>query len=241
MVALKNLLEKMIINTRPIDLAKKANALLQKANLEFLHIPLTKIKKLTPSSEELSWIESLEEFDSIIFTSQSAVKYGVFYLERKKFIPSIISIGLATQDTLRKSNLSSKVPLTHDSEGLAELIKKNSYKRCLVFCGNKIPRLAHHTKVKIKKFSCYESQDDANPSVDKIKGLIGSVVLIYNLQSLKVLLDHLKMNHLKQLNLVVASKRIQKNAVSMGADNCLVAEGPYDEDMIRAAIGVLGR
>ena len=95
----------MIINTRPIDLAKKTNALLQKANLEFLHIPLTKIKKLTPSSEELSWIESLEEFDSIIFTSQSAVKYGVFYLERKKFIPSIISIGLATQNTLKKSKI----------------------------------------------------------------------------------------------------------------------------------------
>ena len=49
------------------------------------------------------------------------------------------------------------------------------------------------------------------------------------------------MNYLKQLNLVVASKRIQKNAASMGVDNCLVAEGPYDEDMIKAAIGRLGR
>ena len=46
----------MIINTRPIDLGRKLNVLLQKYKCSFTHIPLTKVVKIQPSEKAKHYI-----------------------------------------------------------------------------------------------------------------------------------------------------------------------------------------
>ena len=66
----------MIINTRPIDLGKKTNFLLQKSKCRFIHLPLTKIIKTEPSAKALQNVNNLSNYDLLIFTSQSSVIHG---------------------------------------------------------------------------------------------------------------------------------------------------------------------
>ena len=54
----------MIINTRPIDLAKKTNLLLGESNCNFMHLPLTKIINKVPSSESLRYLKNLKSYDA---------------------------------------------------------------------------------------------------------------------------------------------------------------------------------
>ena len=130
----------MIVNTRPADLGQKTNSLLESSHQNFVHIPLTRILETEPPSKTLEYINNLKGYDVLIFTSQSAVIYGrKFYQEAivaNINIP-ILAIGLATQESLLKFQLTSSTPPTFDSAGLANVIKEMGYKKCLVFCGNK--------------------------------------------------------------------------------------------------------
>ena len=59
--------------------------------------------------------ESIKDYDAVIFTSQSAATYGAKFCQEdllaNKNMP-ILAIGLATQKTLQKFNLSSSIPPT---------------------------------------------------------------------------------------------------------------------------------
>ena len=153
----------MIVNTRPIDIGQKTNILLERSDCNFVHLPLTQILKTEPSSQALKCLKNLRNYDAVIFTSQSAARHGAKffqeeYLNHKK-IP-VISIGLATQNSLLKLNISSSVPPTYNSSGLATVIKEKSYKKCLVFCGEKNPRILSMTNADIDTFPCYVSHDE---------------------------------------------------------------------------------
>ena len=71
----------MIINTRPLTLANKTNQLLKGSGIDFLHNPLTKISSISPSDEDLLKLRQLDSYDVIIFTSQSAAKFGASFLK----------------------------------------------------------------------------------------------------------------------------------------------------------------
>ena len=71
----------MIVNTRPADLSQHTNSLLEKSKQNFIHIPLTKIVKIDPPLEALQHINSLQDYDALIFTSQSSVTYGYKFLQ----------------------------------------------------------------------------------------------------------------------------------------------------------------
>ena len=47
----------------------------------FLHNPLTKISSISPSDEDLLKLRQLDSYDVIIFTSQSAAKFGASFLK----------------------------------------------------------------------------------------------------------------------------------------------------------------
>ncbi len=149
----------MIVNTRPADLSQHTNSLLEKSKQNFIHIPLTKIVKTDPPLEALQHINNLQDYDALIFTSQSSVTYGYKFLQETSFndnnIP-IIAIGLATQKALQKFNLASSIPPTFDSIGIANVIKEMDFKKCLVFCGEKDPRILTLTDADIDTFPCYE-------------------------------------------------------------------------------------
>jgi len=159
----------MIVNTRPKDLSQKTNALLERSGKEFIHIPLTKIVKTDPPIKAMQHIKNLKNYDVVIFTSQSAVRYGAKFFQESPFsninIP-ILAIGLATQKALDKLNLTSSIPSTFNSEGLANVIEKMGYKKCLVFCGEKKPQILSLTDANIDTFPCYASNDEKNIVLD---------------------------------------------------------------------------
>ena len=230
----------MIINTRPEELGQKTNLLLEKYECNFVHLPLTQILKKEPSSQALKYLKNLSNYDAVIFTSQSAVWHGAKFFQEKylnyKVIP-IISIGLATQDSLLKLNISSTIPPTYDSSGLATVIKEKAYKKCLVFCGQKNPRILHMTNADIDTFPCYVSHDETKVDFRKIKDFKKLIILIYTQQSLEVLTREFKADKIQEIILIAASERIQQSSKDYGFTRCIVAESPHDTEMVQAALG----
>ena len=229
----------MIVNTRPADLCQKTNSLLARSQQNFIHIPLTRILKTEPSLQALKYINNLKDYDVLIFTSQSAVIHGTKFFKEalvaNKKIP-ILAIGLATQESLNKFNLDSSIPPTFDSAGLAHVIKEMDYKKCLVFCGEKNPRIISLTDSDIDTFPCYASHNETIIDISKIRDKDKLIILIYTHQSLKVLIKELPMNKNQQVIFIVASKRIAELTKEYGFRNVILAESPHDKDMVEAAL-----
>jgi uroporphyrinogen-III synthase len=229
----------MIVNTRPLDLSQKTNSLLARSQQSFIHIPLTRILKTEPSLKALKYIKNLQNYDVLIFTSQSAVIHGAKFFKEalvaNKKIP-ILAIGLATQESLNKFNLDSSIPPTFDSAGLALVIKEMGYKKCLVFCGDKNPRIISLTDSDIDTFPCYASHNETIIDISKIRDKDKLIILIYTHQSLKVLIKELPMNKNQQVIFIVASKRIAELTREYGFRNVILAESPHDKDMVEAAL-----
>ena len=229
----------MIVNTRPADLGQKTNSLLESSHQNFVHIPLTRILETEPPSKTLEYINNLKGYDVLIFTSQSAVIYGrKFYQEAivaNINIP-ILAIGLATQESLLKFQLTSSTPPTFDSAGLANVIKAMGYKKCLVFCGEQNPRIVTMADADIDAFPCYASHDETNVDVSKIRNETKLVVLIYTHQSLKVFIKEMPANENQEAVLIVASRRIEELAKEYGFRKIVLAESPHDKEMVKAAL-----
>ena len=148
----------------------------------------------------------------------------------------ILAIGLATQKSLRKFNLTSSIPPTFDSAGLANVIKKMGYKKCLVFCGDKNPRIATMTDAELDSFPCYASHDETNIDFSTIRDESNLEVLIYTHQSLKVFMNELPVNKKQAVVLIVASRRIEELAKEYGFRKIVLAESPHDKEMVKAAL-----
>ena len=139
-------------------------------------------------------------------------------------------------ESLKKINLSSTTPPTFDSYGLAKVIKEKGYKKCLIFCGEKKPRILSLTDIEIDTFPCYASHDEAKIDLSKIQDQDKLVVLIYTQQSLEVLVRELPRKKVQNIILVAASKRIKELSLKYGFKNCILADSPHDEEMIKAAL-----
>ena len=229
----------MIVNTRPSVLANKTNELLARSGIEFMHQPLTKILSISPSAQALSKLKQLDSYDVIIFTSQSAAKFGAPYLQEymsKNLNLSIMAIGLATQRILNQHGLVSDVPQDFNSSGLAVLIEQSKHEKCLIFCGEKKPQLSLHTQIQLDTFSCYKVVDEESLELNRITGNQRAIFLVYNTQTLEVLIRNTQAADLEKLNLIVSSLRIQETALAHGVKGCVVAESPHDEEMTEAAI-----
>jgi len=232
----------MIVNTRPKEIGEKTNSLLINLKCNFIHLPLTEIKKFEPPAAAKILLDKLGNYDAVIFTSQSAVKFGIKFFKEKfeaaKYIP-VISIGLATQSCLNELGISSDVPQTFDSEGISNLIKKRAYRKCLVFCGDKSPQLISMTDAEIDIFPCYKSLDKKNVDFKRIKKLDGSVILIYTHQSLEILVKNLTTYEMEKIILICASERILKLALNYSFEDCVLAESALDKHILDAAIQMI--
>ena len=232
----------MIVNTRPKEIGEKTNNLLIELKCNFIHLPLTEIKKFEPPGASKILLDKLGNYDAVIFTSQSAVKFGIKFFQEKfetaKYIP-VISIGLATQSCLSELGISSDVPKTFNSEGISNLIKKRAYRKCLVFCGDKSPQLISMTNAEIDLFPCYKSQDNKNIDFERIKKLDASVILIYTYQSLEILVKNLTTYEMEKIILICASERILKLALDYSFEDCVLAESALDKDILDAAMQMI--
>ena len=234
----------MIINTRPITLADNSNALLRRSGVEFSHVPMTRIECLAPSELDLSKLKNIERYDVLIFTSQSAVKYSASFL--KNYLPAnanlpIIAIGMSTQRVLKEYSLKSILPQSFDSAGIAQMIKSKQYKKCLIFCGDKAPQLQQHTSAELEVFSCYQVLEEQAHQLHKVMTSKRIIILIYNIQTLEAIVKNIQGIDLERVWLVVASSRIQERALSQGIEQCQVASGPHDQEMVESAIELASR
>ena len=232
----------MIVNTRPREIGEKTNSLLTKLKCNFIHLPLTEIKKLEPPTAAKILLDKLGNYDAVIFTSQSAVKFGIEFFQEKfeaaKYIP-VISIGLATQSCLNELGISSDVPQNFNSEGISNLIKKRTYRKCLVFCGDKSPQLISITDAEIDIFPCYKSQDKKNVDFERVKKLDKSIILIYTHQSLEILVKNLTTNEMEKSIIICASERILKLALNYSFEDCVLAESALDKHILDAAMQMI--
>ncbi|MDC0091754.1 uroporphyrinogen-III synthase [Gammaproteobacteria bacterium] len=237
----------MIINTRPITLADNSNALLRRlrrSGVEFSHVPMTRIECLAPSELDLSKLKNIERYDVLIFTSQSAVKYSASFL--KNYLPAnanlpIIAIGMSTQRVLKEYSLKSILPQSFDSAGIAQMIESKQYKKCLIFCGDKAPQLQQHTSAELEVFSCYQVLEEQAHQLHKVMTSKRIIILIYNIQTLDAIVKNIQGIDLERVWLVVASSRIQERALSQGIEQCQVASGPHDQEMVESAIELASR
>ena len=234
----------MIINTRPITLADNSNALLRRSGVEFSHVPMTRIECLAPSELDLSKLKNIERYDVLIFTSQSAVKYSASFL--KNYLPAnanlpIIAIGMSTQRVLKEYSLKSILPQSFDSAGIAQMIESKQYKKCLIFCGDKAPQLQQHTSAELEVFSCYQVLEEQAHQLHKVITSKRIIILIYNIQTLEAIVKNIQGIDLERVWLVVASSRIQERALSQGIEQCQVASGPHDQEMVESAIELASR
>ncbi|MDA7851890.1 uroporphyrinogen-III synthase [Gammaproteobacteria bacterium] len=234
----------MIINTRPITLADNSNALLRRSGVEFSHVPMTRIECLAPSELDLSKLKNIERYDVLIFTSQSAVKYSDSFL--KNYLPAnadlpIIAIGMSTQRVLKEYSLKSILPQSFDSAGIAQMIESKQYKKCLIFCGDKAPQLQQHTSAELEVFSCYQVLEEQAHQLHKVITSKRIIILIYNIQTLEAIVKNIQGIDLERVWLVVASSRIQERALSQGIEQCQVASGPHDQEMVESAIELASR
>lgn len=234
----------MIINTRPITLADNSNALLRRSGVEFSHVPMTRIECLAPSELDLSKLKNIERYDVLIFTSQSAVKYSTSFL--KNYLPAnadlpIIAIGMSTQRVLKEYSLKSILPQSFDSAGIAQMIESKQYKKCLIFCGDKAPQLQQHTSAELEVFSCYQVLEEQAHQLHKVMTSKRIIILIYNIQTLEAIVKNIQGINLERVWLVVASSRIQERALSQGIEQCQVASGPHDQEMVESAIELASR
>ena len=234
----------MIINTRPITLADNSNALLRRSGVEFSHVPMTRIECLAPSELDLSKLKNIERYDVLIFTSQSAVKYSASFL--KNYLPAnadlpIIAIGMSTQRVLKEYSLKSILPQSFDSAGIAQMIESKQYKKCLIFCGDKAPQLQQHTSAELEVFSCYQVLEEQAHQLHKVMTSKRVIILIYNIQTLEAIVKNIQGIDLERVWLVVASSRIQERALSQGIEQCQVASGPHDQEMVESAIELASR
>jgi len=234
----------MIINTRPITLADNSNALLRRSGVEFSHVPMTRIECLAPSELDLRKLKNIERYDVLIFTSQSAVKYSASFL--KNYLPAnadlpIIAIGMSTQRVLKEYSLKSILPQSFDSAGIAQMIESKQYKKCLIFCGDKAPQLQQHTSAELEVFSCYQVLEEQAHQLHKVMTSKRIIILIYNIQTLEAIVKNIQGIDLERVWLVVASSRIQERALSQGIEQCQVASGPHDQEMVESAIELASR
>ncbi|MDB4210402.1 uroporphyrinogen-III synthase [Gammaproteobacteria bacterium] len=234
----------MIINTRPMTLADNSNALLRSSGVEFSHVPMTRIECLAPSELDLSKLKNIERYDVLIFTSQSAVKYSASFL--KNYLPAnadlpIIAIGMSTQRVLKEYSLKSILPQSFDSAGIAQMIESKQYKKCLIFCGDKAPQLQQHTSAELEVFSCYQVLEEQAHQLHKVMTSKRIIILIYNIQTLEAIVKNIQGIDLERVWLVVASSRIQERALSQGIEQCQVASGPHDQEMVESAIELASR
>ena len=125
---------------------------------KIFHYPLIKTVPVNAS------VPQAGQFDAVVFTSKSAVRYffGKSNLDNQK----ILAIGPSTGREV--NNFGYKVdfvPDTADSDELALMIQKSEYKAVLYPCSD-LSRNALHNLKQVRPFVCYKTEKIIQPKLD---------------------------------------------------------------------------
>ena len=233
----------MIVNTRPLALSDSIKEIELKEKIDIRHIHLTSISQVQDKVSQEKWFNLLVNIDiykNIIFTSRSAVKFGMQLVPENKlktfFLKKIYAIGPATGSELIKHNVKPIIASNPNSESLAEDLNTNNNDRSLIFCGTNTRGHLQNELKNIDEIKCYELtyNDIELSSFNKEK----EVVLIYNFKTLEFILNNIE-EVIKEKIFVMSSQRILDAGKDIQNLNGIVANDASDKSMIDAAKNII--
>lgn len=234
----------MIVNTRPLALSDSIKEIELKEKIDIRHIHLTSISQVQDKVSQEKWFNLLVNIDiykNIIFTSRSAVKFGMQLVPENKlktfFLKKIYAIGPATGSELIKHNVKPIIASNPNSESLAEDLNTNNNDRSLIFCGTNTRGHLQNELKNIDEIKCYELtyNEIALSSFNKDK----EVVLIYNFKTLEFILNNIDEEVIKEKIFVMSSQRILDAGKDIQNLNGIVANDASDKSMIDAAKNII--
>ena len=234
----------MIVNTRPLALSDSIKEIELKEKIDIRHIHLTSISQVQDKVSQEKWLNLLANIDiykNIIFTSKSAVKFGLQLVPENKlktfFLKKIYAIGPATGSELIKHNVKPIIASNPNSESLAEDLNTNNYDRNLIFCGTNTRGHLQNKLKNIDEIKCYELtyNEIELSSFNKEK----EVVLIYNFKTLEFILNNIDEEVIKEKIFVMSSQRILDAGKDIQNLNGIVANDASDKSMIDAAKNII--
>ena len=234
----------MIVNTRPLALSDSIKEIELKEKIDIRHIHLTSISQVQDKVSQEKWLNLLANIDiykNIIFTSKSAVKFGMQLVPENKlktfFLKKIYAIGPATGSELIKHNVKPIIASNPNSESLAEDLNTNNYDRNLIFCGTNTRGHLQNKLKNIDEIKCYELtyNEIELSSFNKEK----EVVLIYNFKTLEFILNNIDEEVIKEKIFVMSSQRILDAGKDIQNLNGIVANDASDKSMIDAAKNII--
>ncbi len=234
----------MIVNTRPLALSDSIKEIELKEKIDIRHIHLTSISQVQNKVSQEKWLNLLANIDiykNIIFTSKSAVKFGMQLVPENKlktfFLKKIYAIGPATGLELIKHNVKPIIASNPNSESLAEDLNTNNYDRNLIFCGTNTRGHLQNELKNIDEIKCYELtyNEIELSSFNKEK----EVVLIYNFKTLEFILNNIDEEVIKEKIFVMSSQRILDAGKDIQNLNGIVANDASDKSMIDAAKNII--
>ena len=230
----------MIVNTRPLALSNSIKEIELKEKIDIRHIHLTSVSQVQDKANQEKWANLLANIDmykNIIFTSRSAVIFGMQLVTEKKlktfFSKKIYAIGPATGSELIKHNVKPIIASSPNSEGLAKDLDTDKNVRNLIFCGTNTRGHLQNELKNIDEIKCYEL------TYNKVE--LGSfnkekeVVLVYNLKTLEFILNNIGEDIIKEKIFVMSSQRILDAGKDIQNINGIVASDASDKSMIDAA------
>lgn len=234
----------MIVNTRPLALSDSIKEIELKEKIDIRHIHLTSISQVQDKVSQEKWFNLLVNIDiykNIIFTSRSAVKFGMQLVPENKlktfFLKKIYAIGPATGSELIKHNVKPIISSNPNSESLAEDLNTNNNDRSLIFCGTNTRGHLQNELKNIDEIKCYELtyNEIELSSFNKEK----EVVLIYNFKTLEFILNNIDEEVIKEKIFVMSSQRILDAGKDIQNLNGIVANDASDKSMIDAAKNII--
>ena len=234
----------MIVNTRPLALSDSIKEIELKEKIDIRHIHLTSISQVQDKVSQEKWVNLLANiniYKNIIFTSRSAVKFGMQLVPENKlktfFLKKIYAIGPATGSELIKHNVKPIIASNPNSESLAEDLNTNNNDRSLIFCGTNTRGHLQNELKNIDEIKCYELtyNEIELSSFNKEK----EVVLIYNFKTLEFILNNIDEEVIKEKIFVMSSQRIFDAGKDIQNLNGIVANDASDKSMIDAAKDII--
>lgn len=222
----------IILNTRPASLQESTDDAFKKYGIETISMPCIEITSVTNSKQVMNQLQDIKAHDTLIFSSQYAVKYA-YRLDTEFSISDsslVISVGTKTAHILEHYYSGHIwIPQSQNSEGVINLLKGlascQSIKLITAANGrNLIQNYAKENSIKCEQINVYQRQLPAIDN-DTIK-FLEQTDKFYILATSETTLVNLKLlasdlwNHILEQTVLCASDRIKNKAIELGFKDC---------------------
>ncbi|MFT4613674.1 MAG: uroporphyrinogen-III synthase [Bacteroidia bacterium] len=245
--------ERAVLVTRPAGVANDHLCeILAAAGYEASSQPLLELRALAPlPAPARSLVQSLDNYEHVIFISTNAVGFGMLAIEN--YWPQLpvglswYAIGEATATLLQEHGISAITPGSlMTSEGLLAVpqLQAIAGQRVLIVKGEggreALARTLRDRDATVDELACYQRYCPTLAPGDLARRLqndnIGAVLLSSGegLANMRQLLSPAETTKFTSLYLVVPSDRVAKLALEAGFKQIVIAENASDAAMLRA-------